>query len=182
MNRGVYQVAALVLQAAETYNVTHTIGGGRKYNVPSENITFDDPPLYLPSFTYSQSAIAGADDFSDDDTTIEDLFDLIVSVTRKVTPTCEISHYSFMSILLLSNPESSRNRCGYDVCAPGFIFGGPVLTTTTTITSVIFRLNGRFAPSKGSPHTHARSSRPQLSSLEIRHVQSWTPESCSLLT
>jgi len=105
MNRGVYQIAALVLQAAETYNVTHTIGGGRKYNVPSENITFDDPPLYLPSFNYSPSAIAGADDFSDDDATIEDLFDLIVSVTREVTPTCEISHYSFMSIFFTEQPR-----------------------------------------------------------------------------
>jgi len=111
MNRGVYQIAALVLQAAETYNVTHTIDGGRKYNVPSENITIDDPPLYQVSLTsYSQAAIAGADDFSDDDATIEDLFDDIVAVTRKVSPTCEIFYHSFLSILLLSNPKSSRSH------------------------------------------------------------------------
>jgi len=111
VNKDIYRIAALVLQAAETYKVTHTIEGGRKYNVPSENIAFDDPPSdQVPLTSYSQVAIAGADDFSDDDTTVEDLFDDIVGVTREVSPTCEIFSYSFMSILLLRNPESSRNH------------------------------------------------------------------------
>jgi len=111
VNRDVYQIVALVLQAADTYNATHTIEGGRKYNVPSENITIDDPPSDQTSLTpYSQAAIAGADDFSDDDTTVEDLFDDIVGVTRKVSPTCEIFYHSSTPILPLRNPKPSRNH------------------------------------------------------------------------
>jgi len=90
VNTDVYQIVALVLQASQAYNVT--IGGGHKYNVPSGNITFDQSSLNQVSLTsYSVSAISGADDFNDDDTTIEDLFDDIVGITREVTPTCKIS-------------------------------------------------------------------------------------------
>lgn len=80
---------AFALQAAQTLNIP--IPGGRKYNVPTVNITIssEEPPT-SPS-SYSQMAIAGADDFVDGDVTIKDVFDVIVSNTRELTPACKFS-------------------------------------------------------------------------------------------
>jgi len=93
VNSDVYQFAAVVLQTSQAYDIT--IDGNHKYNVPSGNITIDQPSLDQSGATsltsYAQAAIAGADDFNDDDTTIKDLFDIIVGITREVTPTCKIS-------------------------------------------------------------------------------------------
>jgi hypothetical protein len=76
----------LVLQASQAHNVS--VPCGRKYNVPSEKITIEDTGAsFYPNYT--EVAIAGADDFNDGSTTIRDIFDYIVEVTREVTPTCK---------------------------------------------------------------------------------------------
>ena len=89
VNSFIYAFVATVLQTAQAHNVV--VPGGRKYNVPSGNFTIDlaggDSTPTLTS--YSQAAIAGADDFADCDVTVKDVFDVIVSNTREVTPTCE---------------------------------------------------------------------------------------------
>ncbi|KAF9785048.1 hypothetical protein BJ322DRAFT_1108516 [Thelephora terrestris] len=87
VNGPIYQFVALALQAAQAHNIT--TDGGFKYNVPSGNITIDqtgNPPS--PNLTsYTTAAIVGADDFNDDKTTITNLFDIIVNVTRQDTAT-----------------------------------------------------------------------------------------------
>ncbi|KAF9793484.1 hypothetical protein BJ322DRAFT_132608 [Thelephora terrestris] len=87
VNGFLYEYVALVLQASQAYNVT--VPGGRKYDVPSGNITIDDTvDTFYPNRTsYSQAAIAGSDDFSDGNVTTRDSFDVIVENTREVTPT-----------------------------------------------------------------------------------------------
>jgi hypothetical protein len=91
VNTVIYDGVALILQAAQALNIPPP--EGHKYNVPSGNIspnvTGDEPPPTLTS--YSQAAIAGADNFMDSDVTIKDVFDVIVSTTREVTPTCRFS-------------------------------------------------------------------------------------------
>ena len=85
-----YKFVAIVLQIAEAHNVT--VPGGRAYNVPTGNITFDTPGGDAASqslISYSEFAISGADDFTDGDTTVEEVFDTVVKTTREVTPTCE---------------------------------------------------------------------------------------------
>ena len=96
VNSYVYQFLGLVLQASRAYNVT--IDGGAKYNVPSGEFTIDQSILSelgvtsSPNLTsYTIAAISGADDFNDDNATIRDVFDTIVSVTREVTPSCKFS-------------------------------------------------------------------------------------------
>jgi hypothetical protein len=92
VNGDVYTYAALVLQAAQALNVT--IPGGKKYNVPSGNITLNTGDASPPSLTsYTLTAISGADDFNDGSVTIKDVFDDVVNVTREVTPTCESLNY-----------------------------------------------------------------------------------------
>ena len=91
MNSVVYQIAGLVLQAAQVHNVT--VPGGHKYNVPSGNIAIDQiPPSQDGSVSnltsYTTAVISGADDFVDSKIIIEDVFDIIVNTTREVTPTC----------------------------------------------------------------------------------------------
>ena len=88
VNGFIYQFVALVLQAAQAHNVT--TNGGVKYNVPSGNITIDGTGnSSSPSLTsYSTAAIIGADDFDDEDITLTEAFDIIVNITRQVTPTC----------------------------------------------------------------------------------------------
>ena len=88
MNTDVYGFVALVLQAAQALNIAPP--GGRKYNVPTGNITLniDMTPTLV---SYSHVAISGADDFADGGVTIKDVFDVIVSTTREVTPTCRFS-------------------------------------------------------------------------------------------
>lgn len=87
VNTDVYAFVALALQAAKALNITAP--GGRKYNVPTGNITIDYTGDTSPDLvSYSQVAIAGADDFYDGGVTIKDVFDVIVNTTRTVTPTC----------------------------------------------------------------------------------------------
>ena len=90
VNTVVYDVIAITLKAGESLNIPTP--GGRKYNVPT---TGTNPGLTPPPITaltsYSQVAISGADDFVDDSVTIKDVFDIIVSNTRDITPTCEFS-------------------------------------------------------------------------------------------
>ena len=103
-----------VLQTSRAHNVT--VNGGAKYNLPPGEFTIDQSFLSeigvtsSPSLTsYTAAAIAGADDFNDDDTSIRDVFDIIVSVTREITPSCKppiIRSYPFV----LLSPKSSRNR------------------------------------------------------------------------
>ena len=89
MNGGFYPAAVYILQLARAHNVI--VPGGRRYNVPSGNTTNpispdDVSPPGLSSYSYA--AISGADDFGDSKTTIRDIFDLIVEITREVSPTC----------------------------------------------------------------------------------------------
>ena len=86
VNGFLYEFVGLVLQASQAHNLP--VPGGRKYNVPSEKITIVDITVtFYPNYT--QAAIAGADDFYDDNTTIKDIFNVIVEITREVTPTCK---------------------------------------------------------------------------------------------
>lgn len=91
VNGPLYQYVALVLQASQAHNVTAP--GCRKYNVPSGNITIENPmdTFYPNVITYSQFAISGADNFNDYNTTVKDVFDIVVKTTREVSPTCKIS-------------------------------------------------------------------------------------------
>ena len=93
MNNDFYRIALLVLQTAQANNVT--IPGGKTYNVP-EGFAIDKTLLSLDGASpvqgltpYSLAAISGADDFGDSNTKIKDMFDIIVEITRSVTPTCE---------------------------------------------------------------------------------------------
>ena len=88
VNGFLYEYVALILQASQAYNVT--IPGCRKYNVPGGNITTDDTVenSYPIRVSYSQAAIAGADNFNDTSATIRDIFDIFVENTRELTPTC----------------------------------------------------------------------------------------------
>jgi len=92
VNGYIYQFVALVLQTAQANNVT--VPGGDTYNFPSVNITdptegVDPGTTPVSNLTsYTTAAIIGADDFSNGKTTINDVFDMIVQVTRNVTPTC----------------------------------------------------------------------------------------------
>ena len=83
---------ALALQISQAHNIT--IAGGRKYNVPSGNITLEDPFEGEPHpsvMSYSEYAISGADDFSDVGVTVKEVFDFVVKTTREITPTCKLS-------------------------------------------------------------------------------------------
>ena len=105
VNTDVYAFIALVLQASQALNIP--IPGGKKYNVPTGNITLGSsggPPA--PSLvSYTQTAIAGADDFVDGGVTIKDVFDVIVSTTRDVTPTCKFPVVTSRSFISLTCPQ-----------------------------------------------------------------------------
>ena len=115
VNGDVYQLVGAILQAAEAHNIT--IDGGINYNVPSGNFT-----IHIPSETgtvtsqnltsYTQVAIVGADDLDDDNVTVKDVFDVIVDITREVTPTCEFPVVRSHLFVLLTRPGSSRNLLG----------------------------------------------------------------------
>ena len=115
MNSGLYQIAALVLQTAQAHNVT--IPGGKRYNVPSGNITIDNDTASTPTLTsYSTTAISGADDFRDNNTEIKDLFDTIVEITRDITPTCEFPTtppYPFVFIDPVPNQVGTASSISY---------------------------------------------------------------------
>ena len=114
VNNEVYPTLVNILQIAQTHNVT--VPGGRRYDVPSDNVTdsilqdFNSPKSSLTS--YSQVAIAGADDFWDNTTTIKDIFDIIVETTREVTPTCEFSVINSHLIASLNRSQIQLEHSG----------------------------------------------------------------------
>ena len=119
MNTDVYQTIAIVLQIAQAHNVT--VPGGAKYNVPSGIIPTD--PAWstsgagpAPNLTsYSTVAITGADDFRDGQTTVKDMFDTFVQITREITPTCMFStaaSYLFVSLTPLSHKSEPSGLVG----------------------------------------------------------------------
>ena len=105
MNGAIYDFVAFVLQASQAHNLT--IDGGGKYNVPSKEITIDKSTFgSSPNLTsYALAAISGADDFNDDNTTIKDVFDIIVNNTREVTSTCELSLFTHIYSSHLPGPN-----------------------------------------------------------------------------
>ena len=105
MNVHVYAFVGLILQASQALNIP--IPGGKKYNIPTGNVTLgSDDASPAPSLvSYSQTAIAGADDFVDSGVTIKDVFDVIVSNTRDVTPTCRFSVATSRSFISLTCPQ-----------------------------------------------------------------------------
>ena len=120
MNGPLYEFATFILQTAKAHNVT--IDGGEKYHVPSNKVTVDqttfgsfsamtgrDTSQNLTS--YSMTAISGADDFEDDNETIKDLFDIVVSNTREVSPTCKSSSLTrpFVHFTHLARIKSERS-------------------------------------------------------------------------
>jgi hypothetical protein len=120
VNSDIYRFVGLILQAAEAHNVT--IGGGIKYNIPPGNFTpgtSPTPPQNLTS--YALAAIIGADNFNDDNVTVKDVFDIIVDVTRDITPTCGFPIARSYLFVWLTHPESSRNYLGCRVRASGGI-------------------------------------------------------------
>ena len=171
MNGDIYQFVALLLQTAQAHNVT--IDGSAKYNVPSVKPAIDKsflseadaaPPVTLVSYT--SAAIAGADNFNDDDVTIEDVFDTIVNVTREVSPTCELSIILSYLPVSLTRPESSRNCLDYWVRARGYGFRRRIMTTT----SVTLRMGGPCVLLNGFPRPAPSNSRLQFSSSETPSV------------
>jgi hypothetical protein len=90
LNGDIYRFVAFVLQASQAHGIT--VSGSDKYNVPSGNVTMDETGNGSSSTStltsYVTTAVIGADDFADGDTTVTDLFDIIVGITRQVTPTC----------------------------------------------------------------------------------------------
>ena len=127
MNGGIYQFVAFALQAAQARNLT--IDGGAKYNVPSGNffaqnlLPSETDVIPLNSATYSSVAIFGADDFDDDNTTIKDLFDIIVKTTRQVIPSCKF-HSVGSYTLFIDLPPSQSGRSGISgMCSARHIEG-----------------------------------------------------------
>jgi len=88
-NNDVYPLIALIHQTAQAHNIT--LKTGLKINVPSEKVTFDKRRLEKRApgalTSYSQAAIAGADNTHDGSATVSDVFDTIVANTRQITPT-----------------------------------------------------------------------------------------------
>ena len=112
MNSYFYPAVAYILQLARAHNVA--VPGGRRYNVPSENITnpISADDIYPPGLTsYTQMAISGADDVGDSKTTVGDIFDLTVDNTRDVSPTCEfpVINSHLFDLLTRSRIKSEHN-------------------------------------------------------------------------
>ena len=124
VNTDVYASVALVLQASKALNIT--IPGCEKYNVPTGNITLNgsnSPPTLV---SYSAEAITGADDFVDSGATIKDVFDVIVDITRDITPTCTFSAVSSLLFVSLTCHQSSWSRLVAWVCTRTSIFGDTI--------------------------------------------------------
>ena len=113
VNGFLYEFVGLVLQASQAHNIP--VPCGRKYNVPSEKITIDNTvATFYPNVTsYTQVAIAGADDFMDGNTTIRDMFDIIVKNTREVTPTCKTSEFAHAFLHFIDPPSIKLEPSGY---------------------------------------------------------------------
>ena len=170
MNGYVYQFVALVLQAAQAHNIT--IDGVANYNVPPGNITTDGTgnpsPPSLTSYTIT--AIIGADDFNDDNTTLNEVFDVIVNITRQVTPTCA-SLNDLLFISSLTCRKLSWDCLGRWVCLGG-IFRGCFLMVISTVTP---HMDGPSALLNVSPRSLQRNSSTRFSSLETLCVHAAPP-------
>lgn len=105
MNDVTYNLVAFILQTSQTHNVT--IDGGDKYNVPAEQVTIDESVFGSTQSlaTYGLTAISGADNFNDDNTTINEVFDSLVNNTRESTPTCEFSLFVHIYSFRLPSPN-----------------------------------------------------------------------------
>ena len=169
MNGFLYEYVALVLQASQAYNVT--IPGGRKYNVPSGNITIDNTvDTSSPNRTsYSPVAIAGADDYNDGNTTIKDVFDIIVENTREVTPACTFFTIGSHSFILLTFPQSSWNRVDTRVCTKRTVSNQYFLTR---VSPGIIRMDGLSVRLSGLPRTALSNSNTLFLSSETLFVYS----------
>ena len=168
VNGFLYEYVALVLQASQAYNVT--IPGCGKYNVPSGNITIDDTvENYYPTrVSYSQSAIVGADNFNDANTTIRDVFDIFVGNTRELTPTCTFLTIRPTVFIVLTCPRSSRNCLATGVRTIS-ISENYLLTTTSPDST---RMGGPSVLLSGSLRTVSSGSSTRPFSLEIQFVHS----------
>ena len=121
MSDGVYQFVGFILQTAQAHNIM--IDGCPKYNAPSGEFTISSE-VPSPNLTaYTATAITGADDFSDGDVTIRDVFDVVVNNTREVTSACEFFAIRLYLFVLLTHPKMSRNRLVYWVSKGGHFLG-----------------------------------------------------------
>ena len=162
VNGDVYQFVAFILQASQAHNIT--IDGGAKYNVPSGNIVIDrmgntSPPNLT---SYTPAAVIGADDFNDDDATIRGGFDLIVNITRQVTPACTFLDSLSSIFLSLTFAKSSRNCMGPWVWIR-VMFRGCFLMKMSTGS---IHIDGPPARLNASPSSPLSNSRTQFSSSE----------------
>ena len=151
MNTDIYAFVALVLQASKALNIT--IPGCEKYNVPTRNITLNDsnsPPTLV---SYSPEAITGSDDFVDGGVTIKDVFDVIVDITRDITPTCMFSSISSRLFVSLTCHQSSWSHLVARVCNKRIFWRCDL----TAFFPDILRIIGLFARSSEFPHTPPRS-------------------------
>ena len=115
MNGFIYQYVALILQASEIHNIP--VPGGRKYNIPSGSITIDHTATIFPlgQNSYTGVAVTGADDFSDQSTTIREVFDIVVAHTRQNTPTCKLFTLRLQPFVILSHSKWSWDDLDGDV-------------------------------------------------------------------
>ena len=164
VNTYVYEFVAVVLQSAQAHNVT--VPGGDKYNVPSENIADPTPPTVLRSgpvlnlTDYSTAAIIGTDGFRDNQTTIKDIFGVIVQITREVTPTCTFAIVgSFPFDSLTPFPDQVGAIWSILYVQEELFSEGTILTI---FSSVMMRMDSPPVPLNSSPHTTLGSSRIQL--------------------
>jgi len=164
-----------ILQTAQLFNVA-TITG--KYNMPSETIGFESS-LGLPGAgpspnltTYALTAISGADNFNDGSVTIKDVFDVVVSNTRNVTPTCELSVFRSrpFALLILISHESKSEPSGASGTRQRVLFFVKMYSDNS-FRPVTFRTLGPSDPLNRFPHSTLNHSRPQFSSSETRYVQ-----------
>ena len=150
-NGVIYQVVCLILQAAEAHNIT--VGGGSKYNVPSGDFTTNLPNVPATSqnlTSYALAAIAGADNFNDDNVIARDVFDIIVDVTREVTPTCEFPIVRPYLRTPPTHPQIKSEPCGLLGMCKRRSSLGRILTTASSVT---VRMDGLSVLLNGYPHS-----------------------------
>ena len=162
VNNHIYQLVAFVLQASQAHNIT--IDGGVKYNVPSGNIVIDgmgntSPPNLT---SYTTAAVIGVDDFNDDNTTLNGVFDIIVNTTRQITPTCMFLNSLLPVFFVDLSPIKSEQSGILGVYTRG-IFGVRLLMKISTVSP---RLDGPSALWNDSPRSLPGNSRIRFSSSE----------------
>ena len=152
VNNEVYPVVVSLLQLAQAHNVA--VPGGRHYNLPSQNTTHTIPQdaIYPPFLTsYSGVAITGADDFGDSQTTIKDIFDIIIKTTREVTQTCEFPVINLRLFDLLTRSQIKSEHSGLlGTCGRKCFRSNGYLTAATLGTH---HISGPSVPLRNFPHT-----------------------------